>query len=63
MLTQVLMLFQGIRNPCVTCIKVPEGVHWKDITDFAMKKWDWFIFKYYKKLAFVCSFFSAHACV
>lgn len=25
------------RNPCVTTIKVPEGIMWKDVADYAMK--------------------------
>ena len=28
---------QATRLPCVTGIKVPEGVNWKDVSDYAMK--------------------------
>ncbi|KAK6177486.1 hypothetical protein SNE40_015578 [Patella caerulea] len=27
------------RNPCVTAVKVPEGVNWKDVADYAMKNY------------------------
>nr|KAG5704757.1 hypothetical protein BaRGS_005213 [Batillaria attramentaria] len=27
------------RNPCVTCIKVPDGIQWKDVCDYAMKNY------------------------
>lgn len=30
---------EAIRNPCVTTIKVPEGVFWKDVADYAMKNY------------------------
>ena len=29
----------GARNPTVTTIKVPEGVDWKAVTDYAMEKY------------------------
>ena len=32
------ILFQADRLPCVTGIVVPEGIFWKDVTDFAMQK-------------------------
>ena len=28
----------GDRNPTVTTIKVPEGVDWKEVTEYAMEK-------------------------
>ena len=30
----------GDRNPTVTTIKVPEGVDWKAVTEYAMEKHD-----------------------
>jgi len=30
---------EAIRNPCVTTIKVPDGVFWKDVADYAMKNY------------------------
>ena len=32
------VMLQAIRNPCVTPICVPEGIAWKDVADYAMKK-------------------------
>lgn len=36
---QLLVKEKVYRNPCVTTIKVPEGVQWKDVTDYAMKNY------------------------
>merc|ERR550534_2604553 len=30
---------KAIRNPCVTTIKVPDGIFWKDVADYAMKNY------------------------
>lgn len=30
---------KALRNPCVTTIKVPEGIFWKDVADYAMKNY------------------------
>ena len=37
-LVMLLCYLQDVRNPCVTPIVVPEGVAWKDVADYAMKK-------------------------
>ena len=34
----VSFYLQNVRNPCVTPIIVPDGVAWKDVADYAMKK-------------------------
>ncbi|CAL1527232.1 unnamed protein product [Lymnaea stagnalis] len=36
---ELLVKEPELRNPCVTTIKVPEGVNWKDVTDYAMKNY------------------------
>lgn len=36
---ELLVKDKAIRLPCVTGICVPAGVNWKDVTDYAMKKY------------------------
>ncbi|KAH9513511.1 hypothetical protein Btru_033229 [Bulinus truncatus] len=36
---ELLVNDKAIRNPCVTTIKVPAGINWKDVTDYAMKNY------------------------
>uniref|UniRef100_A0A2C9JY92 Alanine--glyoxylate aminotransferase n=1 Tax=Biomphalaria glabrata TaxID=6526 RepID=A0A2C9JY92_BIOGL len=36
---ELLVKNKEIRNPCVTTIKVPPGINWKDVTDYAMKNY------------------------
>ncbi|KAL3861331.1 hypothetical protein ACJMK2_007367 [Sinanodonta woodiana] len=34
---ELLVKNKSIRNPCVTAVKVPDGVDWKAVTEYAMK--------------------------
>ncbi|CAG5115113.1 unnamed protein product, partial [Candidula unifasciata] len=36
---ELLVKDKTIRNPCVTPVKVPQGVNWKDVVDYAMKNY------------------------
>ncbi|ESO82543.1 hypothetical protein LOTGIDRAFT_134376 [Lottia gigantea] len=36
---ELLVPQKELRNPCVTAIKVPDGVNWKDVSDYAMKNY------------------------